>query len=288
MENNPNNPNETPLMAADDHDLWKDLQTRADHILGRSVFPILICLLGSFRVLKSGRHVVIHSQKAEMLLRQLGLQHRYAVPRELLLEALWPGHVPTLASQSLNSLIYSLRKSLGNDNHNNAPILHEDGYYRLNKDAGVSIDIARFEELVKAGDQCRHAGNTPAAIAFYARAAQLYKGDLCGGTDLNAVIERERLRAHFLTVLARLADYYFSLQDYSLCLCYAGQLLEKDACREDAHRLLMRCYVRRGERAQALRQYHLCAGILRAEFHAVLEQDTTHLYDQIRLNPESV
>jgi len=126
------------------------------------------------------------------------------------------------------------------------------------------------------------------ATNFYMKAVQLYRGDLCTGTDGNAVVERERLRAHFLTVLARLADYHFSVSNYPRCLHYAEQLLQYDACREDAHRMVMRCYVRQGERAQALRQYLLCQNILRAEFDAAPESHTTLLYDQVRLHPDTV
>jgi DNA-binding SARP family transcriptional activator len=78
--------------------------------------------------------------------------------------------------------------------------------------------------------------------------------------------------------LARLADYFYLVADYPACLQYANRLLENDACREDAHRLLMRCLVRQGERAQALRQYRLCMHILHAEFDTVPERDTTRLF----------
>ena len=44
-----------------------------------------------------------------------------------------------------------------------------------------------------------------------------------------------------------------------------------DHGREDVHRVVMRCYVRRGERAAALRHYQVCAHILRAEFDAAPE-----------------
>ncbi len=55
-------------------------------------------------------------------------------------------------------------------------------------------------------------------------------------------------------------------------------------CREDAYRMLMRCYIRRGERAAALNLYRRCVDILRAEFDAVPEPTTTALFEQIRLD----
>jgi DNA-binding SARP family transcriptional activator len=250
--------------------------------------PILVCLLGEFRVLKAGRPVTVHSPKAEALLRYLGLQHERPVPRDTLLELLWPGRPPDLAGQSLNSLVHSLRKSLGDEIQGASPVLQQDGYYRLNEEAGVGVDMAYFEALANAGDQYVFNNNWLAAIPFYTQAIHLYRGDLLIGADVSAIVERERLRAHFLSLLASLADYSFSVNDYGFCLYYAERLLRYDACREDAYRLMMRCYVRRGERAQALRQYRLCQTILQAEYDAAPEPSTTLLYDQVRLDPASI
>lgn len=252
------------------------------------LWPILICLLGEFRVLISGRPIPLNGGKAELLLRYLGLQPEQPVPRDLLLETLWPGHPPDLSGQSLNSLTYSLRKLFGDKIGGDTPVLHEDGYYRLNQEAGVGVDVTCFENLVSTGDQYVAANNLPVAVSCYAQAVTFYRGDLCACADINGVMIRERLRAHFLTVLARLADYYFAAGDYGRCLQYADQLLKHDACREDAHRLVMRCYVRRGERAQALRQYRLCVDVLHTEFDAVPEQQTMLLFDQVRLTPHTV
>jgi DNA-binding SARP family transcriptional activator len=65
-------------------------------------------------------------------------------------------------------------------------------------------------------------------------------------------------------------------------------VLAHDPCREDAHRLVMRCHVRRGERAQALHQYRVCVDILRAAFETIPEPATVALFDQVRRTPGSV
>jgi DNA-binding SARP family transcriptional activator len=85
-----------------------------------------------------------------------------------------------------------------------------------------------------------------------------------------------------------LADVFCSERDYLGCLQYPQRILVDDPCREDAHRLVMRCYVRQGVRSLALRQYRLCETILRKEFDTVPEPATTHLFDQVRLDLTSV
>jgi DNA-binding SARP family transcriptional activator len=251
--------------------------------------PVLICLLGEFMLLKAGRPMNMPSGgKTEGLLATMGLRYDRRMARETLLAQLWPNQNPTLAGQSLNSLIYSLRKQLSRELAGAAPILHEDGYYRLNLEAGIGVDLARFEALVQQAEQQAQLGDLERAIACYSRASDLYQGDLWGGSDPYAAVERERLRACYLALLSKLADYWYDHGDYPACLRYGLRLLSSDPCREDAHRIVMRCYLRRGERVQALRQFQLCAAILRAEFDTDPEQATLAFYEQIRTTPDSL
>lgn len=251
--------------------------------------PILICLLGDFLLLKAGQPVAVRSGgKAEGLLCLLGLQRGGRVSRDLIVSALWSNVEPALANQSLNSLVYSLNKLLGEALGNVPPVVHADGYYWLNVEAGVGVDVSCFEALVDAGDQQERDGQQAAAARSYRRAVQLYRGDLSAGTDMYALMEREHLRTRYLRALAQLADYHYTRGDYAACLDYTRRLLACDPCREDAHRAAMCCYVRQGERAQALRQYRFCADILRAEFDTAPEPATVALYDQVRLDPGGI
>jgi DNA-binding SARP family transcriptional activator len=260
-----------------------------DQITSEASWPILICLLGQFRLLTAGQPLSMrHATKAQALLSSLALEPDYAAPRETLLNTLWPTADTALASQSLNSLTHSLRKQLSDQLGGAAPVMYLDGYYRLNVEAGIGIDVRWFCELMNAGEQHTRSGHPLDALNCYRCAARLYRGDLCAVNDVQALVEREHLRAQYLSLLAHLADHHFDLAEYDHCLDYASRLLTVDPCREDAHRLAMRCYARRGERAQALRQYQVCETVLRSEFDIAPEPATQQLYEQIRLSPTSV
>ena len=71
-------------------------------------------------------------------------------------------------------------------------------------------------------------------------------------------------------------------------MSHSWHLLAQDPCREDAHRMMMRCYVRQGERAEALRHYHLCENVLRTEFDAAPEPAPMELFELIRLHPGNI
>jgi DNA-binding SARP family transcriptional activator len=251
--------------------------------------PVEIRLLGGFRLLRCGEPVPARAAgKVESLLSCLALSSRHGVPRETLLNILWPDGDTALAGQSLNSLIYSLRRLLAAQLADKAPVLTDSGTYRLNFDAGITVDVVRFDALVAAGDRELRANERHAAATCYAAAIDLYRGDLCAIGAPAMAIDRERLRASYLTLLARLADFHLAEGDVLGALTFAQALLRGDPCREDALRTVMRCYVWLGERAQALRHYRLTEAMLRSEFDAAPELATAALWDQIRLRPESV
>jgi DNA-binding SARP family transcriptional activator len=244
-------------------------------------------LLGGFQLFRNGQPVEVRSRgKTERLLALLGLARR-GVPREELLDGLWPDSEPVLAGQALNSLVHSLRGLLGSALGGASPVVWTAGSYHLNEAAGVTTDVACFEALVRQGEQHERAGRPDLAGQAYAGAVRLYRGDLSGST-VQAIMERERLRACFLSLLVRLADRAFDEGEFSACLEHALRLLAHDPCREDAHRLVMRCHVRRGERAQALRHYATVRAILHTEFQTEPEAATLALFERIRLDPGSV
>ena len=247
-----------------------------------------VCVLGQFLLLVRGSPISVRNGgRTEAFLSALALRHGLRVPRETLLAEVWPDSDPILSAQALNSLVHSIHKLMGSAIGGAPPVLCRQGAYQLNLEAGVQVDVAQFDEYAKAGDAFGLA-ETQASLACYQRAIDLYRGDLCAGDDHYAVIERERLRARYLTILARSAGYQFDDGRHEAALSLAEQLLRTDPCREDAHRLVMRCYMLRGERAQAMRQFNLCARVLMDEFEAAPEPATIALFDQIRLDPASV
>lgn len=252
-------------------------------------WPVMICLLGNFRLLLAGVLLPVRANgKNESFLAYLALQSSKRVSSERLVRALWPESDLERGRNSLRNLVHHLNKLLGPALQGATAVLHEEGYYRLNVEASIGVDVVCFDQLVSTGDQEMRAGDWEAALQSYRRAAELYRDDLCIAIDAQAVVERERLRARYLTLMAQLAEHYYRAGDYGMAQECLWNLLARDAYREDAHRLAMRCYVRRGERAAALHHYQVCVDLLHAEFDAAPEAATVALFEQIRDNPDEV
>src|SRR5207248_9734419 len=108
--------------------------------------------------------------KAVTLLSNLGLHWQQGLPRDQLLVTLWPSGDRLLARQSLNSLVHRLREWFADAIVGAGPVLYADGAYRLNLEAGVSVDVAQFERLISEADRLRLARETVAAHDLYASA----------------------------------------------------------------------------------------------------------------------
>jgi DNA-binding SARP family transcriptional activator len=250
---------------------------------------VVVCLLGRFEILKHGSPISLRpGGKVQRLVGALAMHPHDGMARETLIDDVWPVTDPVRAGRSLNSLAHWLKQELRDALGGEPPIVRTGARYALNLAVGLGIDVLAFDAAVEAGQRFAAAGETVAAIRAFDHARDLYAGDLTDGADILFLLERERLRARYLSIVAQLAEHSFATGDYPLAFDNASRLLEADPCREDAHRMLMRVYVRTGARAQALRHYEVCRQILAREFDAQPESATYQLFDLIRRHPDDI
>jgi DNA-binding SARP family transcriptional activator len=97
-----------------------------------------------------------------------------------------------------------------------------------------------------------------------------------------SVLPRERLRVDYLDTLDRLSHIYFIQEQYTSCIMLCQMILAQDACREDVHCRLMRCYSHQNQHHLALRQYQTCVEALDRELGVAPAPTTTQIYERIR------
>jgi len=204
-------------------------------------------------------------------------------PREVLMEAFWPEASPEASRNSLNVAIHGLRRTLRGITEMPV-IVHASGIYRINCDLSLWLDFEEFDSRIESGRQHEDAGDVDEARREYEFAANLYRGDFMAD-DLYedwAAVTRERLRLAHLDTLGRLGNLYFEAGHYTACASLCQRIIERDPCREDAHRRLMRCYSRQGLPHLALLQYRLCAQALADELGVETDPSTRDLHQRIR------
>jgi DNA-binding SARP family transcriptional activator/ATP/maltotriose-dependent transcriptional regulator MalT len=204
-------------------------------------------------------------------------------PREVLMEVFWPGSPPEASRNSLNVAIHGLRRTLRTIT--DLPVIvHAGGGYRINQDLRLWLDVDAFDSRVESGRRLEDAGETDKTMREYEFAGSLYRGDFMAEDPYEdwAALTRERLRLAHLDMLGRLSNLYFDAGQYTPCASLCQRIIERDPCREDAHRRLMRCYSRQGQPHLALMQYRACARALASELSVETDPATMALFRQIR------
>ncbi len=241
--------------------------------------------LGPLRVVRADRMLGAWPQRRSKAILEYLLVHRdRPVPKELLMELLWPEAGTTAARNNLNVAVHSLRRFLRDVDPDGPHVLFQDDCYFLNPELNLWLDAQEFTGLVAMGRRCWHAGDRAGHLRALQSAEALYQGELFEGDRYDDWILplRRELADSYLGVLEQLRDHYLAVGDFAACTAVSRKILNADPCREHAHCELMRCYARQGHPHLALRQYHECRAALHDEIQATPSDATREVYQKIR------
>ncbi len=243
--------------------------------------PVAVRCLGTFRFCVNGRPVEgWRSSKARVLFLYLVNHRGRPIPRDTLIQALWPNPDAVAAGTSLKVAVHSLRQTLGQLGADSSPLTiqaHGCGY-QLNA-SHLWVDVEEFDRCFALGRAFEIQGRTPRSLALYTRAADLYGGDFLEElSDDWPMFRREALKDQYLYVLSRLAKAAVASGDYQGGIVRCQQILAKDRCREDAYRLLMICHAHLGQRSRVRAWYQFCVQTLQTELDCGPEQETERVF----------
>jgi DNA-binding SARP family transcriptional activator/pimeloyl-ACP methyl ester carboxylesterase len=164
-------------------------------------------LLGPVEIdLGDGPPLVLGAAKERSLVASLALAGGAVVATDALIWSLWGEDPPAAARKTLQTYVWNLRQVLGSDRVVTDPV-----GYRLAVDPD-EVDVHRFRELVRAGDEALRAGATADARSLLADALSLWRAEPFTGvaqhTGLGAEavrLEQERLAALEARIAADLA-----------------------------------------------------------------------------------
>lgn len=192
----------------------------------------------------------------------------YPIHKEQIIAALWPD-ADDQTDQTFRSAIHYLRKTIGD-----ACVVYHSGIYELNMSLlygdHLWYDVTEFKTLCTRGRRAVMAEDDVLGQRLFQEAVALYHGDYVQ-TYYNdwSRFRRDELRRTYVEALTQLAHIAWREQQIDECFQNWRKLLKVDNCHEDAHYGIMRCYMRLGERSQALRQYQQYEEVLREELFTV-------------------
>ena len=224
--------------------------------------------LGPFRLYQRSEAVIgWRGSKCQAVLRYLLLHRRRRIPKEVLMDLLWPESGGDAARRNLHQAVYSLRQVLRRGGRDVGDVCFAEDCYFLDPELSIWLDHEEFESRAERGELLGREGRSHEAIAELAAAEQLYGGDLFEDHPYDEWVigERERLRALRHRVVSRLSAHHAERGDHDAAIALCQRLLLEDSCDEDTHRRLICSYLAQGRRGLAAQQYRACQEVLRRE-----------------------
>lgn len=259
--------------------------------------PLQIKLFGALEVVhgeQSPQRPATH--KVLSLVGYLIVHRGVPQPREKLVDLLWPDLPPRQGRRLFSDTLWRARRLLTATDELETPLLHIAGdTITFLPTPEMWIDVIHFERLADVAGGWRlelrdeegafHSSrsNPQAAIINQLQAAiALYRGDFLEECyDDWALLERERLRERYLSLMHCLVQYYQQNRDYQAALHIALRLSHADPLHEETHRSILRLYYLLGREAEALRTYEQFRALLARELHVEPHPSTTALYEEI-------
>ncbi len=219
---------------------------------------IEIRLLGGFSVAADARAVADErwpSLRSTQLVQLLALAEGHRLPREQVIEALWPQLEPQAGAANLRKAAHHARQALGRQD----AVMLQGGQVILCPSEELRVDTTEFESLARRA----LARRDPASCTD---AAARYGGELLPGAPYEAWTEaaRTRLRERYLELLRASGQWQ--------------RLAEAELTDEPAARELMRRELAAGNRPAAIRWYSRLRTALRQSLGVSPDRETDALY----------
>jgi DNA-binding SARP family transcriptional activator len=207
------------------------------------------------------------------------------IPKEVIIDELWPEESPRVAEKNFNTTLQRLRKSL-------EPVIHKEfgsSYIHLH-DNMVSLDAElchvdadRFLFLLKMAEEKEKKGDGNEAFPLYAEALDIYRGDFLP-EELYAPWpdkKREALRAKYIELLNKMAKLHEKQGSLKKAMDCYKKAIQVDPLLEESYQKLMAFYYTKGMYNEALRTYEDCKKALKRELKAQPDSTTSAIYRKV-------
>ena len=207
------------------------------------------------------------------------------VPKDLLIDDLWPQASPDSVEARFKVALHRLRRALEpsmDKSSGSSYVVLKDNLLSLRKDL-CRTDLDEFLSLQKQGKKAEEAGDNARAILCYRSAIELYSGDFLA-EDLYetwAELKRYQLRTMYIDLLYRTAALYEAQGRSQKASEYYKMIIKTDPICEAAYQKLMLIYSNGGMRAEALKVYDDCKKALEREIGVEPCRLTSSIYRRI-------
>lgn len=248
-----------------------------------------ILTLGGFQVLRDGRVPIEDKQwggnRTKLLLKSILVHGVQEIPKDIIIEDLWPESNPGSALQNFKVTLHRLRKCLEPNlkKHRRSAFIHlGSNLVSLNTDR-CRIDVQEFLQCCKDIKRAALAKETRTILQLGQRIMDLYQGDFLPEDPYASWAEMKRLalKDEYLVALMAMADIYKEKEQFEAAIQCCRSAITADACLENANGKLMQIYVHQGRRNDAIKVYQQLRAGLKHDLGVEPDPAITALYHQI-------
>jgi len=239
--------------------------------LYKSFLPkIRIVTLGQFNVFFNNKDFkAFEGAKPVLLLKSIVLHGSKDIPKEILINDLWPDATSKAGGKNLKINLHRLRKAIEPNPvkaFGYSYIVQKAGLISLDKDL-FTLDVDEFFVLGAKAVENEKNNKIKIALEYYEKAVQLYKGDYFSEEPYMEWMFRQRdlLRIKFIELVQRKAMLHEELDQIDKAVSSWDLILSIDSCYETAYQNLMVLYADSGRKNQALDIFFKCLEIFKEE-----------------------
>ena len=219
--------------------------------------------------------------RQKLLLKAIVVNGCREIPKDILMDALWPEIDREAALKRFKVTLHRLRRMLEPETDRPAGascIVLRDNLVSLDM-AICRVDVNEFLAACDAIRQLRSEDDEPRLIGACRRAIEIYRGDfLPEALYLHwAETRRAALREQYIAVRLELAGLLEQSGDLNAAVRQCAAVIQADPLAEKAHQQRIRLLLVQGRRSAALKTYRELTRILADELDTVPDPATTHL-----------
>ncbi len=247
---------------------------------------LTVSLIGPFEAWVGDQKVTSWpGRKARLLLAYLALEKGRVVPKDVLIELFWPGARSDRGANNLSIAVHQIRSRLADISPEAAKaVTVRQGLYSIDPEE-LSVDLWDLQSHLDQARRSLERDDRPALRYHLREAVSLYRGELMASDPYEewTMEPRRILSASCYQALAWLATEAASQRDWPAVIDFATQILRRDACDENAHRMIVNAHLMMGNRSLALQQYRACVEVLDRELRVQPDAETLRLGKELGL-----
>ncbi|NOX33210.1 MAG: protein MalT [Deltaproteobacteria bacterium] len=219
------------------------------------------------------------------LLKSIVLHGSKDIPKEILIDDLWPKATAKAGDKNFKINLHRLRKAIEpcpKKEFGYSYIIQKAGLVSL--DPGfVSLDVDEFIASGAKAMENERNNKLETALGFYEKVVEIYKGDYFAEEPYLEWISRKRelFKARFVELLQKKAMLHEELDQIEKAVETWRVILEADPYFETAYQNLMILYADSGRKNRAIDIFYECRSLLEKDLGTKPDSQTTDIYKKI-------